>query len=289
MWQICEKPIASYYRIGVLAIDSFWFFTGKIKDFDINGQLIMEGEYSIDGYKDGLFRFYFPNGKLMLSGKYWRDLMIGDWQWNYNNDSIRAIINFDGPSNDFAFVKYKLPDGTAMLDKGTGKFEWYTDLYNPVSPGFKVYGSFSEGSRSGSWRYYHVRDQQEESFTFEEKYDKEGNFKRASVSGTYYGQIPKTRYTDYFFLPKHVWITEQIHFDNFFRRGEVPGEVALLNYLLNRKSSEIIVKDKKVENALYKSSVHWKVTAAAWNTSKRKLTERLNLKLRKRAIRRTLP
>jgi len=69
-WQICEKPIASYYRIGTLAIDSFWFYTGKVKDFDINGQLLMEGEYNNKGDKDGLFRFYYPDGKLMISGKY---------------------------------------------------------------------------------------------------------------------------------------------------------------------------------------------------------------------------
>ena len=28
-WQICEKPLAKYYRIGTLVIDSFWYYTGK--------------------------------------------------------------------------------------------------------------------------------------------------------------------------------------------------------------------------------------------------------------------
>ncbi|MFC0772974.1 toxin-antitoxin system YwqK family antitoxin [Terrimonas alba] len=248
-WQICEKPIAVYYRIGTLMIDSFWYYTGKQMDFDMNGQLLTEAEYSSDGKRDGLFRFYYPDGKLMLSGKYWEGLMIGDWYWYYSNDSLKAIINFDGPSDDFKVIQYKLPDGTSMLENGTGKFEWHTNPYLSMLPNLKVYGSFSAGKRSGGWRYYLVRDDGEESLRFEEKYDKEGKFKRASASGSYYGENPKDRYTDYIFIPPKMLITEQIQYDNFFRR-DTAGGTALLNYLLNRRSSEIIVKNKKVENAL---------------------------------------
>jgi hypothetical protein len=248
-WQICEKPIAAYYRIGTLTIDSFWYYTGKVKDFEMNGRLITEGEYNDKGERDGLFNFYYPNGKLMLTGKYWEGLMIGDWQWYYSNDSLRAIINFDGPSDDFKFMQYKSPDGVSMLENGTGKFEWYTNEYSNLLPNFKVYGSFSNGKRSGSWRYYWLI-RGEESFRFEEKYDKDGKFKKATVSGTYYAEEPKSRYLDYVFIPPKLMITEHIQYDNFFNKSDSTGGVALLNYLLNRKSSEIIVKNKDVENAL---------------------------------------
>ncbi len=247
-WQICEKPLAAYYRIGTLTIDSFWYYTGKMKDFDMQGQLLTEGEYSNDGKRDGLFRFYYPDGKLMLSGKYWQGLMTGDWHWYYTNDSLKAIINFDGTSDDFVFSRYKLPDGTSMLENGSGTFEWYTNPYLPNLPNLKVYGSFSKGKRSGSWRYY-VTGYGEESLRFSEKYDKDGKFKKASVSGNYYGQEPKAPYDDYIFIPPKMLITEQIQYDNFFRKDSASG-VALLNYLLNRKSSEIIVSNKKVENVL---------------------------------------
>ncbi len=248
-WQICEKPIAAYYRIGTLNIDSFWYYTGKIKDFDINGVLVTEGEYNDKGQRDGSFKFYYPNGKLMLAGNYWEGLMTGDWHWYYSNDSLMAIINFDGPSDDFTFNLYKTRDGTTKLQNGTGEFEWYTNVYTSHFPNFKVTGSLSAGKRSGGWRYYWINGG-EETFRFEEKYDKEGKLKKISVSGTYYGQEPKTRYTDYVFIPPKLFVTEHIQYDNFFKRGDSTGAVALLNYLLNRKSSEIIVKNKNVENAL---------------------------------------
>jgi hypothetical protein len=248
-WQICEKPIASYYRIGTLVVDSLWFYTGKFRDFDINGKLLTEGEYSDKGYRDGVFRFYYPDGKLMVAGKFWEDYMIGDWHWYYSNDSLRAIINFDGVETDFKFISYKLPDGKVMLDNGTGDFEWYTDLYHIGVPGFKVYGSFAAGKRSGSWEYYFARNGVE-SLMFTEKYDKSGKFKKASTTIDYYGDPPKARYTDYIFIPPKLWITERMLHDIFFNKGDSSGQVAVLNYLLNRKSSEIIVKNKKVENAI---------------------------------------
>ena len=247
-WRICEKPIARYYRLGTLSVDSVWFYTGKFKDYNLNNSLITEGEYNDKGQRDGVFRFYYPDGKLMLSGKFWQGLMIGDWEWHYSNDSLKAIINFDGPSDDFKVIKYKLPDGKVKLDNGSGDFEWYTDLYNTGFSMFKVYGSFEERKRSGSWRYYSIKNGVE-SFQFAEKYDKDGKFKKASVSADF-KQPPKDRYTDYIFIPPTLWITERVLHDNFFNRGDSAGRVALLNYLLNRKSSEIIVKDKKIENAL---------------------------------------
>jgi len=135
-----------------------------------------------------------------------------------------------------------------MLQNGTGKFEWYTNPYFSDWTNLKVHGSFAEGKRSGGWRYY-SEYQGEESFRFEEKYDKEGNFKKSVASGNYFGIDTKRRFTDYIFIPPKMLITEQIQYDNFFRRDSA-GATALLNYLLNRKSSEIIVSNKKVENVL---------------------------------------
>jgi antitoxin component YwqK of YwqJK toxin-antitoxin module len=248
-WQICEKPIAAYYRTGTLMIDSFWYYTGKVKDYDTAGRMVTEAEYNTKGERDGLFQFYYPDGKLMLSGNYWEGLMIGDWRWYYPNDSLWAIINFDGPSDDFKFIQYRKQDGTITLDKGTGKFEWLTNPYVRMLPGFRVVGSFNEGKRSGVWRYFLISNG-EESFRFQEKYDKDGKFKRATLTGTSLAQEPTTRFTDFMFIPPKMMVTEHMQYDNFFRRGDSTGGVALLQYLLNRKSSEIIVKNKDVENVL---------------------------------------
>ncbi len=45
-WQICEQPIANYYRTGTLVIkDNVCYYWGHIKDFTIDNRLLMDGEY----------------------------------------------------------------------------------------------------------------------------------------------------------------------------------------------------------------------------------------------------
>ncbi len=122
-WQICEKSIAANYRVGTLAIDSFWFYTGKAKDYSIADTLLMEGQYTEDGYKTGLFKFYYANGKIRMMGRYENDKMRGAWQWYYDNGGIRAIIIFEGEGKDFEFVQYTTGEGKNTLLNGTGDFE----------------------------------------------------------------------------------------------------------------------------------------------------------------------
>jgi len=51
LWQICKKEMASYYRYGTVAVDSFAYYSGKVQDYYVTGVLEMEGSYSKDGYK----------------------------------------------------------------------------------------------------------------------------------------------------------------------------------------------------------------------------------------------
>lgn len=250
-WQICEKSIAVNYRMGTLAIDSFWFYTGNIKDYSIADTLLMEGQYTQDGYKTGLFKFYYLNGKLRMMGRYENDKMKGAWQWYYDNGGIKAIIIFEADEKDFEFVQYTTPDGKSTLLNGTGDFEWFTGSKKLNYPGDKVYGSFLNGKRTGVWKYYQVIKGRDDLLLFKEKYDDEGQYKKTIVSGSYYGRQPNSSFADYSFEPAKIFITERMSYDDFFRKGgDSTSDLALRRYLLNRKSSEIIVKDSTFENAL---------------------------------------
>lgn len=250
-WQICEKSIAVNYRVGTLAIDSFWFFTGKIKDYSMADTLLMEGQYTEDGYKTGLFKFYYPNGKLRMMGRYENDKMRGAWQWYYDNGGVRAIIIFDGDEKDFQFVQYTTADGKNTLQNGTGDFEWFTSSKSINSSGYMVDGKFLNGNRSGVWKFYRVRQGYDDVMLFKEKYNDAGEFKRKILAGNYYGLQSTTRYEDYNFEPSKIFITERMAYDDFFRKGgDSTGDLALRRYLLNRKAAEIIVKDSTFENAL---------------------------------------
>src|SRR5690242_6859444 len=70
-WSICEKPIASYYRLCTLAHDATTVhFTGAFKDYTINDLLFLEGNYDSAGRKNGLFTFYYPNGRIRKKGNF---------------------------------------------------------------------------------------------------------------------------------------------------------------------------------------------------------------------------
>ena len=256
-WQICEKSIAANYRIGTLSVDSFWFFTGTVKDYSIGDTLLMEGQYTEYGFKTGTFKFYFPNGKLRLTGRYESDTMRGDWQWFYDNGNRRAIINLDGDSTGFKFVQFTTREGIHTLQNGTGDFEWYTSSKIIDRAGFKVVGSFSNGKRSGAWKYYQVNKDRLDLFLFKEIYREDGTFKKSIVSPDYYlsgnfsRRDPRTLYTDYNFEPIKMYVTERMAYDNFFRRDDdSTSALQLKKYLINRKAAEIIVKDTTFEKAL---------------------------------------
>ncbi|MEO6720717.1 MAG: hypothetical protein ABIN67_10125 [Ferruginibacter sp.] len=256
-WQICEKSIAANYRIGTLAIDSFWFYTGKVTDYSITDTLLMEGQYTEYGFKTGLFKFYFPDGKLKMIGRYENDKMRGPWQWYYDNGSIRAIINLDGDEKDFKFVQFTTREGKNTLQNGTGDFEWFTGSKKITRPGKKVIGKFLNGKRSGIWRYYQLSNGPDDLLIFREKYDDDGIYKKTILSGDYYksgnftAQNPHSIYTDYNFEPSKIFVTERMGYDDFFRKDDdSTSALALKKYLINRKAAEIIVKDSTFEKAL---------------------------------------
>ena len=250
-WQICEKPMAFYYRIGTLAIDSFWFYTGNVKDYSMEHVLIMEGAYTEDGYKNGEFRYYYPEGNLKLKAFYQRDAAIGTWEWYYPNDSTEAVINFDEGEQNFRFVSYRNSKGNLTLINGNGKFEWQTGAAADNGANYFVNGSFNNGLRVGTWRYSHENFERRSVLIFTEKYDETGKFKKAAVTSGLYGDNPKNKYEKYTFSPQKIWTTENMKYDNFFRKGgEANSDIALRKYLLNRRASEIIVKNKNFEQAL---------------------------------------
>ena len=140
-WKICEKEIAKFYRIGTLAIDSFWFYTGRNTDYTMDHQIVMEGNYSLDGYKNGLLKYYYPNGNLHASGQYINDKLMGDWQWFYPDGTERASIYFAAADQSFSFKKYRSEDGDTTLKNGTGNFVWYTYDFDIFDKGWSVYGT----------------------------------------------------------------------------------------------------------------------------------------------------
>jgi hypothetical protein len=242
--------MAAYYRIGVLAVDSFWFYTGRIYDFNMQHNLLMEGEYTNDGYKDGEFKFYYSDGSPMLEAYYNRDQITGIWKFYYLDNGLRAIIDFSEGLQNFKFLFYRSPHGDTLLNNGTGSFEWFT---NPVPlPGvFLVRGTFTNSKRAGDWEYSLIDAFGKSKLAFTEKYDPNGNYKKTITTSSYPFIVPKSVFSNYQFNPNKISITENMKYDNLFKKLDPEnGDLAVIKYLLNRGRSEIVVANKSFEEAL---------------------------------------
>ena len=255
-WKICERPIASYYRISTLAIDSFWFFTGPVNDYNIdNHSPMMEGNYTIDGYKNGRFTFYYPNGKIAVTGNYIHDKMSGIWQYYYEDGGERATIAFNGNPDDFAFVKYVSEKGKVELEKGTGNFTWRQNELDYARNDVWEYtltGQFKDTLRDDVWKYYLGETMDMNTLRFKEKYKNGKLVKARDIS--YYGnnKAENGARVTLHFEPGKIRTTENIEYDEFFKKFDSSGrknDQTLVNYLVGGQTPEIPVKEKEFTKA----------------------------------------
>ncbi len=255
-WEICEKPIAEYYRLGTLAVDSFWFFTGPIEDYTVEGILVMKGNYSQDGYKNGLFEFYYPDGKPRLKGKYIRDNMRDTWEYYYENGTHKASIYFPEDKSHFIFTKFTDKNGKIKLENGTGEFNWRQNELEPAnnwySYDYKLFGEYKENMRTGTWKYYLGDDVNINTLRYKEFYEK-GRLKKVKRIG-YYTENVESANIRFDFEPEKIATTEKILYDEFLTKRDSTGkkEDNFVNYIINGQSPVITVEEKEFGKAFEK-------------------------------------
>ena len=248
-WQICEAPIASYYRVGEFVVDSFWYYRGPVKDYSITDSLIMEGEYNNEGYKQGPFKFYYNNGQVYATGYFNHDKPDGLWHWWYPDGAKRAMIRFNGDEQDFKFELYKNESGDSLLKNGEGSFDWETNPFS-VRADYYVHGGFHDGRRSGKWEFLRSQKGVSNALDFTEVYNKEGKLKRVNQSGgsasVYAGQLTQK----FSFIPERLKAMEDMDYDPLFRRGgDSMAAFALLSYLIDKQSLKLKVKQSTFDSA----------------------------------------
>ncbi len=249
-WQICEQPVAVYYRIGTLVIDSFWYYKGPFKDYAIDGTVLHEGNYSDEGFKDGTFSLYDTSGSLIAQGNYTKNKPIGDWEFRYPSGDTRAIINFPEAGGDYVFKYYRDSSGQVLLNNGNGTFEWNSCVFEDRNIYYKFKGTYKDGKRSETWKYYESRDQYMKSIICQENYTDDGSLKKARSFG-YYNETFHHHCIELDMVPASLKRMELMSYDNFFRRGPDSNAVVnLWNYLKSRKAVDIVIKNKKFEDAI---------------------------------------
>ncbi len=249
-WQICEKPVAAYYRLGTLMIETSWYYTGPFKDYSLDGKLQMEGAYSFDGHKEGPYSFFDTQGNLMATGNYKNDKPCGEWEWKFTNGITRAAMYFTGSLNDVEFTFFRNDTGKILLENGNGEFIWNVYAFEDMPQNILIKGQYENGKKSGTWKYYLLNEDGSNKKLCEEKYNEEGLLKKARLI-SHYDVVINRKCFEYDFVPRVLKVTERMVYDRLFASGEDSiADKNLLNYLTNRNSIDIIIENKRFDTAI---------------------------------------
>ena len=254
-WKICERPIAEYYRLGTLAIDSFWFFTGPIEDYTMDGRLMMKGNYTPDGYKTGPFEFYYPDGHLQLKGSYSHDKMRGIWSYYYPDGKLKAEVYLPEDQNLFTMLKFVNKEGKTTLENGKGEFEWWDNEPDREEDGilnyhYYVQGEYNDTLRTGTWKYYRNSNfSSSPTLTFKEFYENGRVQKIKRVD--YYNERVESTHINFRFQPLKIDNTEKILYDEFLSNPvfSKQRDSTFISYLVSGASPGITVKEKEFGKA----------------------------------------
>ena len=148
-WELTTKDSAQYYRICKIELGTS-VFVGEVRDFTMNGQLLMEGFYK-NGTKNGEFTSYYTTGQIESRGKFVDDFRSGIWMYYYPNGKLlRRVEFFNTLPNEFVVAESYDPEGNPVIQNGTGEwvyeYEWYR-----IPSKLVVKGQFLKGKKEGEW------------------------------------------------------------------------------------------------------------------------------------------
>jgi TonB family protein len=147
LWLKTTKESALFYRL--ITRDSVGF---RFDDYYITGIVQMTGHsLSSDSLiKEGLFRYYFKDGKLSSEGNYANNLQTGKWKMFYPDGHLHWTANYTGKGKIDGEVTYFYPNGNVKRSDiyAKGKFRkgkcftisgadttWFPTRKNPVFKG----------------------------------------------------------------------------------------------------------------------------------------------------------
>ena len=159
---------------------------GAWKDYFPDGKIMAEGQYK-DNYRTGKWNFYRENGRLEQTGDYNLGWPHGLWVWYYEDGSVLREEEFFNGKEDGKLVEYAR--NGSVITKGDyvdGEKEgpWYYRDGDHIE-----IGNFITGLRDGTWKYFYG----------DSTLEFEGNFIQGNPDGKqklYYqnGMVKEERY-----------------------------------------------------------------------------------------------
>ncbi len=188
-WDECARNEAEYYR--VLEKDDLKN-QYTVRDFYLSDTLFMTGTFGEGEIYNGIFRYYYPNGKLKKKGVYDNSNKIGLWTYWYSNGQIKEqkLFRPGNPdeiiSTNNVVINYWDSLGNHQVQSGTGPYMSFHDNGMLESEG-QLKGSLKVGNWKGYWDdgnlYYTESYNKSGQLIQGESFDKNGNkYSYAEVS-----------------------------------------------------------------------------------------------------------
>lgn len=153
-WRICVRPMATYYRACTLNKTGKIYFVGAFRDYTIDHKLLATGSYDGSGRRQGLFTYYYVNGKTRKLGHFVDDEMKGPWYFYKPQGTLYYINNHY--NNHEAAPLFIVQDTELVLKDGSGNFSIFTGDFPDVFNGQQlvIAGSSANNLKSGTWTYF---------------------------------------------------------------------------------------------------------------------------------------
>ncbi len=168
-------------------------FDGPVRDFDLNGELVMEGNYA-KGKKEGLFRGYHPSGFLKWEVKYVDDIPADTIRYYYPDGM--PYLEYRAVDGELLLWSYWNTKGRQRVRNGRGRFELVSepsDAYNPIGYGWIVRRGRVRGGKMDQDIFYRYRFEDGTEYTAGYETYRQGKF----VNGEDYA-------SGFFSQPRHA-------------------------------------------------------------------------------------
>lgn len=118
-----------------------------------NDILLAEGLYDNQGRKQGIWKYYWPDGTLKATGKYINDSKDGEWKYFFEDGTLEQVGKYMFDQLDGVWRWY-FKDGELRLEQNF--FEGLADgdvvEYNDSNEVI-VQGQYLDGLKTGIWKY----------------------------------------------------------------------------------------------------------------------------------------
>lgn len=143
-------------KSGEGLLDTLGRKQGLWKWFYPDGSVRSQGTYK-DGKKDGEWTYFFTTGKAEQKGTYKDDVYIGNWKWFFADGRVHREEQYRKGREEGHFVEYDslgnvLTEGDYIDGLKTGKWILH------VNDHFEE-GEFLDGERNGKWIWKYENDQ----------------------------------------------------------------------------------------------------------------------------------